>query len=1071
MNQLNEDNLVQAEATTFFQQELGWEGVFAYNEETFGPEGTLGRSSEREVYLLRYLRQALQQLNPGLPSEAYEAAIRQLTETRGGHDINLRLNREKYKLFKNGVVVEFRSPAGELETKRLRVFNFTEPVKNHFLVVRELKVSGTIYNRRPDIIGFVNGIPLLFIELKNVNKHIKDAYSDNFTDYKNTIPHLFDANAFVVISNGLEAKIGSVGGKYEHFNDWKRLEEDEPGKVSLETLLRGVCTKANFMGLFENFILFDESKGKLAKIVARNHQYLGVNRAVEAVRNREQNGGQLGVFWHTQGSGKSYSMVFFSEKVRRKLTGNFTFLIVTDRTDLDDQIYKTYAGSGLVDNDASTCRPASGKHLQELFKADKPYLFSLVHLFNQDVTEDDPYSTRSDIIVISDEAHRSQYGRLALNMRTALPNANYIGFTGTPLFKNDEITRRIFGNYVSTYDFQRAVDDNATVPLYYDSRGEKLQLNTTEVNEKIAEKLDELSPNLNADEEALLEKELSREYHIITAEKRLDAIARDFVEHYTTQWESGKAMFVCIDKITTVRMYELVQKYWQEKQQALQQEREASYNEKEMQRLKTQIEWMQETKMAVVVSDEQNEVERFKKWALDIIPHRSLMKLGFEVVENGRKKSVDLETAFKRDEHPFRVAFVCAMWLTGFDVPSLATLYLDKPLKAHTLMQAIARANRVHEGKNNGLIVDYTGILKSLREALATFATGAPGEGGPETKDPVKPDPELLNDLAENIRMLRAFLLERGFGLDKVHDKSTTFSQAAAIQEAKEIINQSEETRKHFEILAREVFKKFKACLTLQGVLDYRAEHDAVNIIYSSLQSDKEKADISTILQELHLIVDEAVEPVWQAADDGEQKLYDISKIDFNRLKEEFAKSKKRNTTVQNLKTYVEQKLAKMMRQNPLRTDFYKRYQEIIADYNYEKDRHTIEETFEHLMRFMQELDEEEKRATREGLSQEHLALFDQLQKPNLSKADRERIKKVAKELLEALKANKQKYGHWREKEASQADVRTFILNHLWDEQKGLPESFTPDEIQEKSNQLYGFIFDHYPSFDRIAAA
>lgn len=512
MNPLTEDILVQAEAARFFQQELGWDSVFASNKEVLGPEGTLGRTSEKEVYLLRYLRQALQKLNPGLPFEAYEAAIRQITETRAGHNIDIRLNREKYNLFKNGVVVEYRTPSGELKKPRLQVFDFTNPAHNHFLVVRELKVSGAIHNRRPDIIGFVNGIPLLFIELKNVNKHIKDAYAYNFSDYKNTIPHLFDANAFVVISNAHEAKIGSVTGKYEHFNDWKRLEEEAPGKVNLELLLRGVCTKANFMDLFENFILFDDSKGKLVKIVARNHQYLGVNRAVEAVRNRETNNGQLGVFWHTQGSGKSYSMVFFSEKVRRKLTGNFTFLIVTDRVELDDQIYRTYAGSGLVDNDANPCRPASGKDLQQLFQADKPYLFTLVHLFNQDVTPVNPYSTRSDIIVISDEAHRSQYGRLALNMRTALPRANYIGFTGTPLFKNDEITRRIFGDYVSTYDFQRAVEDGATAPLYYDSRGEKLQLNTTEVNEKIAAKLDELSPDLTAGEEALLEKELAREY-------------------------------------------------------------------------------------------------------------------------------------------------------------------------------------------------------------------------------------------------------------------------------------------------------------------------------------------------------------------------------------------------------------------------------------------------------------------------------------------------------------------------------------------------------------------------------
>lgn len=1069
MNLLNEDNLVQAAAVQFFQEELNWESVFAYNEEVFGPEGTLGRTSEREVYLVRYLLQSLQKLNPGLPPEAYEAAIRQITQTRAGHKVDIRLNREKYNLFKNGVVVEYRTPSGEIKKPRLQVFDFTNVSKNHFLAVRELKVSGVIYNRRPDIIGFVNGIPLLFIELKNVNKNIKDAYSDNFTDYKNTIPHLFDANAFVVISNGLEAKIGSVTGKYDHFNEWKRLEEEEPGKVGLEVLLRGICTKENFLDLFENYILFDDSKGKLVKIVARNHQFLGVNKAVEAVRNRHLNKGQLGVFWHTQGSGKSYSMVFFSEKVRRKLTGNFTFLIVTDRVELDDQIYRTYAGSGLVDNDANTCRPSSGKHLQELFLADKPYLFSLVHLFNQEVTKEDPYSTRSDIIVISDEAHRSQYGRLALNMRTALPNANYIGFTGTPLFKNDEITARIFGEYVSTYDFQRAVDDGATVPLYYDSRGEKLHLNTTEINEKIAEKLDEISANLNSDEEALLEKELAREYHIITAEKRLDAIARDFVNHYTTQWESGKAMFVCIDKITTVRMFNLVKKYWEEKKEELQRKREASNDQAELQQLRTLQAWMEETEMAVVVSDEQNEIERFRKWGLDIIPHRTRMKLGFETSDG---KRIDLETAFKKDEHPFRIAFVCAMWLTGFDVPSLSTLYLDKPLKAHTLMQAIARANRVYEGKNNGLIVDYCGILKSLREALATFATGTPGGGEkPGGGEPVKPDPELLKDLAESISMLRVYLQEKSFDLNTVQDKTAAFSQAAAILAAKEAINYSEETRKRFEILAREVFKKFKACLTIEGVLAYRADHDAINIIYGSLQNDKEKADITDILKELHAIVDEAVVPVWQLGEDGHHTLYDISKIDFNKLKEEFAKSKKRNTTVQNLKNYIEQKLAKMMRQNPLRTDFYKRYQEIISDYNYEKDRQTIEETFERLMRFMQDLSEEDTRAAREGLSQEHLALFDQLQKPNLTKADRERIKKVAKELLEALKANKEKYNQWTEKEASQADVKTFIRDYLWNEQIGLPESFTPEEVDEKSEQLYGFIFDHYPDFGKMVAA
>ncbi|MBK0403060.1 type I restriction endonuclease subunit R [Adhaeribacter sp. BT258] len=1063
MNDLSEDNLVQQATAQFLQEHLGWETVFAYNQEVLGQDGTLGRITRQEVYLKRYLRTALEELNRdlNLPPVAFDTAIRDITETRAGHNVNIRLNREKYQIFKNGVPVEYRNAKGEIEKRRLRIFDFENPENNHFLAVRELWVYGSIYHRRPDIVGFVNGLPLLFIELKNANVHINSAYKDNFSDYKNTIPHLFDANAFVIISNALEAKVGSVTGKLGHFHEWKRLEEEAPGVVQLETLLKGLCTKANFMDLFENFILFDESRGSLAKIVAKNHQFLGVNRAVAAVQDRQNRNGQLGVFWHTQGSGKSYSMVFFSEKVRRKLPGNFTFLIVTDRTDLDNQIYRTYAGTGIVDNKANTCRPSSGKHLQELFKADKPYLFSLINLFNQEVSEENPYTRRSDVIVVSDEAHRSQYGRLALNMRSALPNAHYIGFTGTPLFKNDEITKRIFGDYVSTYDFQRAVEDGATVPLYFDSRGEKLQLETTEINNRIAEKLEELELDLNQDEQALLEKQLGRDYHILTASSRLTPIAQDFVNHYTTQWESGKAMFVCLDKLTTVKMYNLVQQFWEAEKQALQQQLEESNNAAEMQELRRKLTWMQETQMAVVVSEEQGEIEKFRKEGLEILPHRQLEKQGFETPDG---KRIDLETAFKKDENPFRVAFVCAMWLTGFDVPSLSTLYLDKPLKAHTLMQAIARANRVHEGKNNGLIVDYCGILKSLREALALFASGTPQDDTLNPNpDPVKPNEELLSDLETSILMVRNLLSERGFELDNIFDKSAAFSQASAILAAKEAINQSEETRKRFEILAREVFKKFKACLTIPGVKAFGKDYDTINFIYKTLQADKEKANISDILRELGQVVNVAIGTASMAAENG--KLYDISKIDFELLRKEFAKSKKKNSTVHDLKTYIEQKLAKMMRNNPTRIDYYKRYQEIIADYNFEKDRKTIEETFEKLMKFMQDLNEEEKRGMREGLSEENLALFDQLQKPNLAKKDMEKLKQVAKELLQGLKDQKDKYQQWRNNEASKADVRTFILNYLWDEEKGLPGSFNQEEIQEKAKTLYSFIYDHYPNF------
>ena len=995
----------------------------------------------------------MEKFYPNLPPEAYESAIKKITEISVAKS-TLQINQEKYDLYKNGVLVSFRNEKGEIEDRRIRVFDFENPEANHFLVVRELWVQGWLYRRRPDIIGFVNGIPLLFIELKNIHKDIRRAYNENLSDYKDTIPHIFDHNAFVVLSNGDRARLGSISSKYEHFHEWKRLAEEDPGVVDLETMLKGVCSKPNFMDIFENFILFDDSSGKLAKIIARNHQFLGVNRAVEAVHNREQLKGQLGVFWHTQGSGKSYSMVFFSQKVHRKLPGDFTFLIVTDREDLDKQIYKTFAGCGIVDNDRDQCRASSGVNLQDILRSDKPYIFTMIHKFNQEVDPGNPYSHRDDIIVISDEAHRTQYGRLAWNMRNALPNAHYIGFTGTPLFKDDEITKKIFGDYVSTYDFQRAVNDQATVHLYYDNRGEKLGITTIEINEQLAAKLEELE--LDPDQQACLEKELSREYHIITAEKRLDVIARDFVQHYTTRWETGKAMLVCIDKITTVRMFNLIQPYWQERIREVEAAVKSAGDEQEEVYLRRQLNWLQETEMAVVVSEEQGEVKRFQEWGLDIIPHRKKIKDGFETADG---KRIDLDTAFKKDDQPFRIAIICAMWLTGFDVESLATLYLDKPLKAHTLMQAIARANRVYEGKNNGLIVDYCGILKNLRAALATFATGGPGGG--DGRDPVKPEEELIEDLREAIDMVKAFLKERGFNLRDITVKEG-FKKIESINHAREIINQSEETRKRFEILAREVFKKFKACLTIKAVYDYKKEHEAIEMIYKKLQDDQKKADITEVIREMQAIVDDVIAPV-RVSDPDESKIYDISKIDFNRLKEEFKKYPRKNTTMQSLKCAVEQRLKRMLERNPLRTDFYKRYQEVISDYNYEKDRLTIEETFAALLKFVEELDNEEKRAVREGLDEENLALFDILLKPELSTRDRSRIKKVAKDLLAALKAEKLRIDNWREKETTKAAVKTFIYDFLWNEETGLPlEFYTPEEVAERTDLVFTHVFRQY---------
>ena len=1051
---LNEDTLVQQTTADYLEAQLGWESVYAYNAETYGKEGTLGRESDKEVVLTRYLGEALVKFNPGLPDVAYQDALRQITEAPVTEN-TLQINFEQYQLIKNGVQVQFRDSDGELDKKRLKVVDFDNPENNHFLCVRELWVRGDIYRRRADIVGFVNGLPLMFIECKTIHKDIRHAYEQNLSDYKDTIPHLFHHNAFVILGNGVDAKIGSISSSLDHFNDWKRLAEDEPGVVDMETLLKGICDKRNFLDLFESFTLFDESEGKLVKIVARNHQFLGVNRAIEAVENREKRKGKLGVFWHTQGSGKSYSMVFFTRKIHRKLGGNFTFLICTDREDMDKQIYNTYAGCGLVDNDQDPCRAGSGDHLQELLNQHKTYVFTLVQKFNKDVDPNDPYSERNDIVVITDEAHRTQYGRLSLNLRNALPNAGYIGFTGTPLFKDDEITRRVFGDYISTYDFQRAVEDNSTVPLYYDARGEKLGIATDKLNEKIAAKLEEIEVD-DQDVTERLERELKRDYHIITAQSRLEQIAEDFVDHYSVGGENGKAMLVCIDKITCVRMRVIIHEKWQAEIAELEKELTKPSDEQAIMDMERKLNWMRETIMAVVVSEEQGEVEKFRKWNLDVKPHRRLIKEGFETPDG---KRIDVESAFKKEEHPFRVAIVCAMWLTGFDVPCMATLYLDKPLKAHTLMQAIARANRVAEGKNNGLIVDYCGILKNLRKALATFAghTGIEdtGDQPPPELDPVKPEEELLADLEEAIEAVRTFLGAKEFRLEDILEK-TGFERNKAIIDAKEIVNQNDETRKRFQIICREVFKKFKACLTIRAINNYRSAYDAINIIYKSLQEDVEKADISEIMWALHAVIEEEIEMASEASDISQpQRLFNISQIDFERLRKEFEQSPAKNTTVQSLKEVIDKRLCRMLKQNPSRKNFQKYFEKIVKDYNKEKDRVTIETTFEALLKLIGELDEEEKRAVNQGLSEESMALFDLLLKPQLSKKEIDQIKKVAEGLYQTIRKELDRIQDFAAKQSTRDEIKVKIKDFLWDENTGLPESFEPDEVEEKTDTVF----------------
>lgn len=1038
----SENILVQESAGHLLVDELGWQVELAYNQEVLGENGTFGRSSYKDILLVRYFQKALRTLNPWI-TDAQVTEAQNTFEKHLSSASLMQINEEKYAYIRDGIPVTEKKPNGQTEEKRAIIIDFQHPndmERNHFLAVKEMKIHGDLYRRRTDIVGFVNGIPLLFIELKKNSVDVQNAYTDNYTDYLDTIPQLFYYNAFLMLSNGVEAKVATLGSKYEFFHEWKRLSEQEQGSVALETMLRGICKKENFLDLLENFILFDHSGGKTVKILARNHQYLGVNEAVKAYEARKLNNGKLGVFWHTQGSGKSYSMVFLSQKIRRKFAGSPTIVVLTDREELNTQISDTFENCGLLGKTkASKFIATSGEDLINKLKGNPSFIFTLIQKFNKKV--DEPIIPDHDIIIMSDEAHRSQYGVFADNMVELLPTASRIGFTGTPLLSNDNITERTFGGYISIYDFKRAVEDKATVPLYYENRGEKiLDINNPDITDKILDAIE--AADLDPEQEEKLEHEFEKEIHLLTAEPRLKSVARDFVSHYSDLWTSGKAMFVCLNKVTCVRMYDFVQKYWQDDIKTLEKQIQTA-SQQEVQELERKLNWMKETEMAVVISQEQNEIQTFKKWNLDIKYHREKME----------KRELDKE--FKDKDNPLRVVFVCAMWLTGFDVKCLSCLYLDKPLKAHTLMQTIARANRVAEGKSNGLIIDYIGIVKALRKALADYTANV---GGGST-DPTIDKGELIERVLETITAAAEFLDSKDFDLDDlVYAKD--FAKISLLLTAANAVSDSRESKKQFMTYGNELNRMMKYLDRDDISKADRERKDAIIAIVDELKKKKKHVDNTDLMVQINGILGDYIMIERAANDRGFAKRFDISKIDFDLLRREFAKVKKKNLAFMDLDELIQVRLDAMIRENPRRVDYYIRYQQIIEEYNSEQDRVNIEKTFMELMDLANSMNEEEQRYVREGFgSDEELSMYDMRFDENLSKEDIKKIKKVAVDLLDKIKTKISELDHWTDKQETKAEVDNLIGKILWEE---LPESYSDSAIFEYRKLIFEYVFMRY---------
>jgi len=1039
----SEQELIEQPAIELLKK-LGWKHINALHE-TLGSSGTLGRDNQSEIILQSRLRIAFKRPNPDLPPEAYTLAFEELTRDRSRLSMPA-ANREIYQLLRNGVKVHIPDPEGGGEkVETVRLIDWDNHANNDFLLVSQFWLVGEMYKRRADLVGFVNGIPLLFVELKAAHKQIQTAYTGNLTDYKDTIPQLFWFNAFIILSNGSEAKVGSITSDWGHFNDWKKINsEGEEGVISLETALRGTCEPIRFLDILENFLLFMEVRGGVVKVVPKNHQYLGVGNAMAALREIKNRKGRLGVFWHTQGSGKSISMIFFSQKVLRKVPGNWTFVVVTDRQELDDQIYKTFANTGVITE--GHCQAESSKDLRRLLIEDHRFVFTLIHKFRtEDGSPHPALSQRDDIIVITDEAHRSQYDTLALNMRNALPKASFLAFTGTPLIIGEEKTREVFGDYVSIYNFKQSVDDGATVPLYYENRIPELQLKDERAFKEGMDRLLE-EAELDEDQEKKLEREFSREYHLITRDDRLEKIAEDIVEHFTERGQPGKGMVVSIDKATAVKMYDKVRKYWKQKIGRLMKQMN-KLSGPERQDVEKKISYMRETDMAVVVSSSQNEVAEMKKKGVDILPHRQ------------RMVKEDLDTKFKDPDDLFRLVFVCAMWMTGFDVPSCSAIYLDKPMRNHTLMQTIARANRVFKDKVNGLIVDYVGVFRNLQRALAIYGSDS-GGGVKPGEEPVKAKAELVAMLKTAIAQTVQFLQEVSVKVEPII-AAKGFERVKLLDEAVDAVLVNDTTKKRFINLSNTVNRIYKAILPDPEANEFVPVCALFRAIQLKIEVLQPEADVSEVMEKVEDLLDESItakgyvirEPVTPY---GKKKLIDLSEIDFKALKKEFAKERRR-IEIEKLRGAINSALEKMVRLNKTRVDYLEKFQQMIDEYN--QGAANLEEFFERLLKFVKELQEEEKRGVSEGLSEEELAVFDLITKPEmkLTKKEEGQVKKVARDLLETLKRERLVLD-WRKTQATRAAVRVTVEDKL-DE---LPGVFTREIYTQKCNAVYQHIVESY---------
>lgn len=1017
-------------------------------------DGT-GRNSKRQCVLPVVLTDALYRINPTIDKSIIDGIVRDLSRDFTGTDLT-DTNYKNYKKIRDKIKVKVKKN-GKDDFDFVQLIDFDNPENNTFTAVSQMWIQGHYNYRRPDILIFVNGLPLVFIELKNSIVKVEEAYNKNLLNYKKDVPNLFAFNQICVLSNGLETKLGAFNATYDYFFEWLKVENenetinreelnDTNKKISVERFVDGMLNKNRLIDYIENFILFENQR---VKIIAKNHQFFGVNNLMQSVVKRKELQGKLGVFWHTQGSGKSYSMVMFARKVKRKINGNFTFLIITDRDDLDTQIHKNFVRTEVI-GDKVECQPKNSSQLREYLQSNKEFVFTLIQKFRYDKSKAYPVlSTRDDIIVMVDEAHRTQYKDLAENMRAGLPNANYIAFTGTPLLGAKRLTNQWFGNYVSEYNFAQSVEEGSTVPLFYSRRVPTVELENNYLDDEVLDIIED--ENLTEEEAKKVENSASKILEVIKREDRLDKIAQDIAHHFPRRGFLGKAMVVSVDKFTTVKMYDKVQHYWQIEIQNLVKERNQAKTKEERDDLSNRINYMRNVEMAVVISDTNADEERFTKQGLDISKHKAKMA---EISPEG----LDLEDRFKTPHDPLSLVFVCAMWLTGFDVKNLSTLYLDKPMKSHTLMQAIARANRVYPGKPCGIIVDYVNVFKYMKQALSDY-----GSGNDDDDYPAKDIESLKTMIDDSVKEGEEFLSSIGIDLNEMMAEKGTFNKSSAILNAYNTIIATDDGKEKFKVITNTMCNLYEASKPEIFEQHWRNPKFApLKYIHDMFDNSIRDDRVEEAKQRISDVLDGSISSsdVEENSDIviHEGKVIDLSKLDVDDLKKEIKHAPYKAIEINDLKEYLEKALEQMINKNVERVKFSERFKGIVDRYNSGSSEN--EDYYDQLLQLIEDLKKESTRANFEGLTEEELELFDLLIKDKkLTKAEEQSVKLAAKSIYSKLTEEKSDLFvvDWYKDEQPKLKVKQ-VIEQVLDE--GLPDCYDKEIFAVKTNLLLNHFVD-----------